>query len=82
MTINTSPPAHYDPDKPWTYSPSFTLKPRDNKSYFDPSKEVLSKPPPGTYNPKEDLVKTERFKNITLGKGEKFLGYYYPGKRK
>ena len=82
MAQNQSPPAHYHPHKAKTYSPMFTLKEREKKCYFDPSKEVLSKPLPGTYNPKEKQTKPSRFNNIGLGYGEKYLGVYTPYKPK
>ena len=53
MAQNQSPPAHYHPEKQKTYSPLYTLKARANKCYFDPSNEVLCKPPPTAYDPAE-----------------------------
>lgn len=77
----TPGPAVYSPFKQKTKSPAYTLKERAKTSYFDPSKEILSKPLPNKYNVKEDIIKTARFSEISLGYGEKMLGHYSNIKR-
>lgn len=57
------------------------MKERAKTCYFDPGKEILSKPAPGKYDVKEEIVKSNRFSKITLGLGSKMLGHYSFTKR-
>lgn len=57
------------------------MKERAKTCYFDPSKEVLSKPPPNKYEPKDEIIKSSRYSDIALGYGEKMLGHYSYTKR-
>ena len=45
---------------------------------FDPSSEVLNKPPCGTYEPDDKTIKPQRFSKVTFGFGKKYLGQYTP----
>ncbi|CDW86004.1 UNKNOWN [Stylonychia lemnae] len=73
---NMPGPNAYSPTKQKHKSPVFTLHEKSKTCWFDPSKEILCKPPPNKYQIQEKLVKNGRFKQISLGYGSKFIGHY------
>eukprot|EP00347_Sterkiella_histriomuscorum_P020516 403337502 len=75
------PPNQYSPKKAQSKSPAFTMKERAKTCYFDPGREVLSKPAPNKYNPSDDKIKSQRYSEIALGYGDKMLGHYAITKR-
>ena len=58
-------PASYDVRKKYTSKNGFTLKSRINQSV----KNANSPPPPGSYDPKYEIVENSKFKKITFGVG-------------